>query len=213
MLPVSRLVLLSMMPSSVSDDLNAKTSSLAYFFVISSTGEPAPWEDEFECKLFSPPIGGVGPSNEVGFLGRFSLTAVVILFVRTGSWLPHSGSSATFINTDNVTFRVPIGLNAEHNVVTRCCGKDCCVEPLSKTFERVLRYTSALCHGRRRVICLFDFETALLEEPQASADVTHIAHSLSECEKGSGFVAAEMFLGGLYFSEVFSWRSFIPNKL
>ncbi|CBJ32362.1 conserved unknown protein [Ectocarpus siliculosus] len=31
-------------------------------------GERAPWEDEFECKLFSPPIGGVGPSNEVGAL-------------------------------------------------------------------------------------------------------------------------------------------------
>lgn len=28
-------------------------------------GERAPWEDEVECKLFSPPIGGVGPSNEV----------------------------------------------------------------------------------------------------------------------------------------------------
>ncbi|CAN0273126.1 unnamed protein product, partial [Ectocarpus sp. 13 AM-2016] len=33
-------------------------------------GERAPWENEFECKLFSPPIGGVGPSNEVGALIR-----------------------------------------------------------------------------------------------------------------------------------------------
>eukprot|EP00903_Cladosiphon_okamuranus_P014606 g13544.t2 len=40
-------------------------------------GERAPWEDEIECKLFSPPIGGVGPSNEVIFFHRSSKTLLV----------------------------------------------------------------------------------------------------------------------------------------
>lgn len=39
--------------------------ALPITFAPHHAGEPAPWEDEIECKLFSPPIGGVGPSNEV----------------------------------------------------------------------------------------------------------------------------------------------------
>ncbi|CAN0156851.1 unnamed protein product, partial [Ectocarpus sp. 6 AP-2014] len=40
-------------------------------------GERAPWEDEVECKLFSPPIGGVGPSNEVIFFHKATKTLLV----------------------------------------------------------------------------------------------------------------------------------------
>lgn len=39
---------------------------------LSCAGERAPWENEIECKLFSPPIGGVGPSNEVRVQYRLS---------------------------------------------------------------------------------------------------------------------------------------------
>lgn len=59
-------------------------ASLSRSSVSICVGERAPWEDEIECKLFSPPIGGVGPSNEVRSARDFSCD----------SWRPLSPSVA-----------------------------------------------------------------------------------------------------------------------
>ncbi|CAN0413269.1 unnamed protein product, partial [Hapterophycus canaliculatus] len=53
-------------PSFRVDGILCEGGNLAVAFLGKGTPEPrAPWEDEIDCKLFSPPIGGVGPSNEV----------------------------------------------------------------------------------------------------------------------------------------------------